>query len=565
MLIGRTFIRRAQARTRAAGYKRNPVYSVVQAAVLGLWLCLMLFGGPSAASAHAELERTTPEPNTKYEQSPNEVSLAFNEAIEAKVGSLEVLDDKSKKVTDADPKASADHKSISLALPKLGEGVYTVSYAIISADGHPVSGSYVFVVGNPPAGVDASAFDPHKALGHEGHGASTQLTTNQFIIYAVRSFYYAALLWTAGLMIWPLLSRGRGSALPGIQKKWEPIALRTLLVAVLLYVFVHAREILKGYPSSDYSKLFLDTSVGKAWIAMLALALLGFVFVRLHPVARTLWAAGILAVESWSGHAAVFSPKTASVLFDFVHLASGAVWAGGLTLLFMLWRKERKEAGRFAVLFSRAALLSLTLLVLSGVGMTLLFLPSLKYLFYTSWGTLLLIKTGLVVLVLGVGGTLHLRVRKGNLPTSALLRADAALMALIIVVAALFTYISPLPANEPVTYHQMGDKMHLSFRVTPNKAGDNEFNLKVWLPDAVGAAKSVQVRLFSQDRKDLGPIDVPVQPFEDTELTDFEGFAKTAYKAEGPYIPFAGRWQAEIRVRDKEDNETVQTVDFRNY
>ncbi|QHW35230.1 copper resistance protein CopC/CopD [Paenibacillus rhizovicinus] len=547
------------------GGQRKPVHSIVKAAMLAIWLCSMLFAGPSAAFAHAELEGATPEQNTKYEQSPKEVKLAFNEAIEAKVGSLEVLDDKSRRVTDADPKTSADRKSITLALPKLGEGVYTVSYAIISADGHPVSGSYVFVVGNPPQGVDASAFDPHKALGHEGHGASTELTTNQFIIYAVRSLYYAALLWTAGLMIWPLLARGRGSMLQDIQKKWEPIALRTLLVSVLLYIFVHAREILKGYPSGDYSKLFLETSVGREWIAMLVLALAGFLFVRMHPLARTLWAAAILGVESWSGHAAVFSPKAASILFDWIHLLAASVWAGGLTLLLLLWSKDRKEAGRFAVVFSRAALLSLMLLVLSGVGMTLLFLPSLKYLFYTSWGTLLLIKTGLVVLVLGVGGTLHLKVRKGELPIAVLLRADAALMALIIIVAALFTYISPLPANEPVTYHQMGDKMHVSFRVTPNKAGDNEFTVKVWLPDTVGEAKSVLVRLFSLDRKELGPIDVPVKPFEDTELTDFDGFVKSAYQAKGPFIPFAGRWEAEIRIMDKDDNETVQKVDFRNY
>lgn len=545
--------------------KEKPFRYIVQAAALGLWLCCMLFAGPTAAFAHAELERAVPEANTKYEQSPKEIELAFNEAIEAKVGSLEVLDDKSNRVTQADPKTSADHKSLTLALPKLGEGVYTVSYAIVSADGHPISGSYVFVVGNPPQGVDAAAFDPHKELGHEGHGVSTQLTTNEFIIYAVRALYYAALLWTAGLMIWPLFAGRRGDVLPGIQKKWERIALQTLLVAVLLYVFVHAREILKGYPTSDYGKLFLETTIGKEWIALIALSLAGFALVRLHPLARTLWAAAILAVEAWSGHAAVFSPKSASVLFDFVHLAAAAVWVGGLTLLFLLWRQDRKEAGRFAALFSKAALLSLMLLVLSGVGLTLLFLPKLSYLFYTSWGTLLLIKTGLVVLVLGVGGTLHMRIRRGDLPTSALLRADAALMALIIVVAALFTYVSPLPANEPVTYHQMGDKMHLSFRVTPNKAGVNELTVKVWLPDAVGAAKSAELRLFSLDRKELGPIELPLKTFEDTELTDFEGFVKTAYHAEGPYIPFAGRWQAEIRVRDKEDNESVQTVEFRNY
>ncbi|WP_308635651.1 copper resistance CopC/CopD family protein [Paenibacillus silvisoli] len=544
--------------------KSNPT-SIIQAALLCFWMCLLLIGMPAGASAHAELERAVPEANAKYEQNPKAVELSFNEAIEAKVGSIEVLDSKSRPVTNASAQASEDQQSLTLPLPTLGEGVYTVSYSVVSADGHPVSGSYVFIVGNPPEGVDAAAFDPHKELGHAGHSASTQLTTNQFIIYAVRIVYYGALLWAAGLMLWPLMTRGRGKVLPGIQQKWERMALQTLLVATLVYIFVHAREILKGYPSEEYSRLFLKTNIGREWIAMIVLILVGFLVLRFHAVLKTVWTLLILSAESWSGHAAVFSPKSASVMFDFVHLAAGAVWAGGLMLLFMLWRADRKEAGRFAVLFSRAALLSLALLIFSGIGLTLLFLPSLNYLFYTAWGTILLVKTGFVLLVLVVGGILHLRVRSGELPTGALLRADAALMALIIAAAALFTYVSPLPANEPVTYHKMGDTMHLSLRITPNKPGDNEVIVKAWLPDAVGMPKSVKLRLFSLDRPELGPIQVPIEPFEDTEITSFDGYVKAAYKTEGPLIPFAGKWQAEIRVMDKDDNEQVDKVEFRNY
>ncbi|AZN42859.1 copper resistance CopC/CopD family protein [Paenibacillus albus] len=545
--------------------KSNKYLSLIQAAAISIWMCLMLLSMPGAAAAHAELERTVPEPNAKYEQSPAAVELSFNESIEPEVGAIKVLDSKSRPVTDKAPTASKDGQSLTLPLPKLTEGVYTVSYAVISEDGHPISGSYVFVIGNVTEGVDAATFDPHKELGHEGHSVSTQLTINQFIIYAVRAVYYASLLLAAGLMLWPLLTRGRSEKLQLLQKKWEMIALQTLLVASLLYIFVHAREILTGYPSSEYSKLFLRTTIGREWVALLVLALIGFIIVRFGPIMKALWAAGILVLESFSGHAVVFKPKVSSLLFDFVHLAAASVWVGGLLLLLVLWIADRKEAGRFAVVFSRAALLSITLLVLTGIGLTLLFLPSLHYLFYTAWGTILLVKTGLVVLVLVVGGLLHLRVRRGDLPTTVLLRVDAALMALIIVCAALFTYISPLPANNPVLYHKMGDKMHLSLRVTPNKPGDNTFIVKVWLPDAVGAPKSVKLRLFSLDRKDLGPIDVPIKAFEDPEITTFDGFVKAAFTTEGPFVPFAGRWEAEVRVMDKDDNETVEKTEFRNY
>jgi copper transport protein len=151
------------------------------------------------------------------------------------------------------------------------------------------------------------------------------------------------------------------------------------------------------------------------------------------------------------------------------------------------------------------------------------------------------------------------------LPTAALLRMDGALMALIISIAALFTYISPLPANEPVSYHKMGEAMHLTLRISPNRPGVNQFIVKVWLPDKVGEPKAVILRLRSEDRKELGPIDIPVKPYVDKEITSFDGYVKAAYSAEGPFIPFAGRWIAEVRVMDKDDNEKVEQYEFRNY
>ncbi|BBH24911.1 copper transporter [Paenibacillus baekrokdamisoli] len=528
-------------------------------------MIVMLASNPGVASAHATLESSIPEANTQMDASPAAIVLNFNEAIEAKLGSVEVLDSKSNPVTNNKPVVSNGSQTLKLDLPKLKEGLYTVSYQIISVDGHPVSGSYIFVVGNPPEGIDASAFNPHKELGHEGHTVSTQLTTNQFIIYAVRTVYYASLLFSAGIMFWSLLSRGRIDALAAVLRKYELLAMRSLMISALLYVFVHAREIMSGYAGNEYGRLFFSTSVGRDWIVLLVLAILGFLAIRMGKAVKAVWAVIILGLESWSGHAVVYKPEAATVSLDFIHLAASSIWVGGFVLLLALWISDRKEAGRFAVQFSRAALISLAALVISGVAMTLLFLPSLNYLFYTAWGTLLLVKTGLVLLVFVFGGLLHLRVRRGDMPTLSLLRVDGLLMALIIIVAALFTYISPLPVNEPVAYHKMGEDMHLSLRITPNKPGVNKFVVKVWLPDKVGAPKSVILRLRSDDRKELGPIDIPLKTFEDTEITTFDGYVKEAYTAEGPYVPFAGRWTAEIRVMTKNDDEKVERYPFRNY
>jgi copper transport protein len=111
----------------------------------------------------------------------------------------------------------------------------------------------------------------------------------------------------------------------------------------------------------------------------------------------------------------------------------------------------------------------------------------------------------------------------------------------------------------------MGEDMHLTLRISPNAPGDNTFIVKVWLPEPVGEPKSVALRLRSEDRPDAGPIDVPLERYEDTEIDNFTGFVKATYRAEGPYLPFPGRWTAEIRVTDAKDNEKVHREPFRNY
>jgi copper transport protein len=546
-------------------------YSVLRRAALLLifvFIAAIFAAYPQSVQAHASLERYSPEPNTQLKASPPKVELTFNEAVEAGVGSVQVIDSLSNSVTNAKPAVSQDRRTISLPLPALKEGVYTVAYKIVSIDGHPMTGSYVFVVGNPPGAKDASAFNVHSQLGHSGHGAhgvSTSLTSKAFLTYAIRVLYYAFLLLATGYMLWMALWKEKGESAAAPVRNWGIWLTRGLLIAVLLFVFIHSREVMEYQPASDWVPLFTKTAVGLAWAGAIILSLIGSMVLRAGKWVGVVWALALLALESWSGHAAAYEPKLVTIALDFLHLAASAVWAGGLALLLGLWLTDRKESGRFAATFSKAAWMSLVVLVITGVISTLQFLPKLSYLFYTAWGTLLLIKTAFVALVIVTGFLLRLKVRRGDLPAGFLLKADAVLMALIIVAVGLFTYISPLPANEPVRAHQMGEVLHYTLRVTPNVPGVNEFIVKVWLPETEGKPKSVILRLRSEDKPDMGPIDIPIKAYEDEEIESFTGYVRASYRAEGPFIPFAGKWTAEIRVMDQKDNETVKKESFRNY
>lgn len=517
------------------------------------------------ASAHASLVKATPGQDDKLRESPGYVEILFNERLDSAQYDLRVLDGSSRSVTDARPERIEKGKGLRLTLPKLGEGHYTVTYSVISADGHPVSGAYVFTVGNPPPQTTSARLDPHAQVGHEGHGASgSGLTVESFLLYASRIAYYAGLIATAGLAVWSLQRRAE----PAVREARERALAfmgKYALCAALVFVVLHLNALTEGEPVSEWGRILTQTTIGRLYAAELLLAMAAPLLAAIGVYARLVWAAAALFAEAWSGHAAAFSPVTYTVGLDFVHLAGAALWGGGLLLLLLVWRKERTEAGRFALLFSRWALYSFIALWVTGVLSVLQYLPSLTYLLYTSWGKWLIAKTSLSLLVVAAALLIRLRLRKGELPQQAVLKADVGLLGAIVLCVGILTYQNPLPANTPLHYHEMGTDMHLTLRITPNAPGDNAFTVKVWLPEALGKPKQVLLRLHPEGKGEVGTIDVPLKAYEDQELDDFAGFAKAAYRAQGTYLPFAGRWKAEVRVTDSKNNEHVRETAFRIY
>jgi len=102
---------------------------------------------PAAAWAHAKLVKSDPARRAVLKQSPAQVRLWFNEKLEPSFSILKVLDAAGKPVTDRSANVSAgDQKLLELDLPDLPEGTYTVSYEVLSIDGHAVKSGYTFAV-----------------------------------------------------------------------------------------------------------------------------------------------------------------------------------------------------------------------------------------------------------------------------------------------------------------------------------------------------------------------------------------------------------------------------------
>ncbi len=115
--------------------------------------CLVLASLGLAAGlawGHAALVRSTPAQRAVITRSPDRVRLWFNEPLEAKFARVSVWDGQARQVDRQDIVVGPeDQRGLSVGVPELGPGPYTVRYRVLSVDGHVVEGSFRFTVRAP--------------------------------------------------------------------------------------------------------------------------------------------------------------------------------------------------------------------------------------------------------------------------------------------------------------------------------------------------------------------------------------------------------------------------------
>ena len=120
----------------------------------------------------------------------------------------------------------------------------------------------------------------------------------------------------------------------------------------------------------------------------------------------------LLASYLFDGHTVTEGIRWITALIDVVHVAAGAIWAGGLVMLVhVVWRRHRRGADaralQLAVRFSVVAALALVTAGIAGTILTSIILDSPSDLWATSWGRFLLAKVAVVAAAGAAGGYNH--------------------------------------------------------------------------------------------------------------------------------------------------------------
>lgn len=161
--------------------------SLLVAAVLGL-LTLVLEVGP--ASAHAGLSSSDPEDGARLQAVPSTITFRFTENIGTAFLAVTAPDGST--LQTSEPRAV--DRSVTADVADPGQrGTYSASYRVVSADGHPVSGTITFTVltGEEVEQVAAGStvqsdgfFDRH--LGHVLWGAAAAVVAVVLIVLPLR-------------------------------------------------------------------------------------------------------------------------------------------------------------------------------------------------------------------------------------------------------------------------------------------------------------------------------------------------------------------------------------------
>ena len=124
---------------------RRGLVCAALAAVFGL-----LFASPAAA--HAELVATNPANGAQLAAPPDEVVMTFTESVNLLQDGTRLVDSVGATVPTSEP--VADGRTVTWPMPgDLPDGSYTVTWKLVSSDGHPIAGAFSFGVGATAANI----------------------------------------------------------------------------------------------------------------------------------------------------------------------------------------------------------------------------------------------------------------------------------------------------------------------------------------------------------------------------------------------------------------------------
>jgi copper transport protein len=324
----------------------------------------------------------------------------------------------------------------------------------------------------------------------------------------------------------------------------------------------------------------VDTRSGRAWEARLLLLLLvgTGLLATIRRVRTTAWrlvagAAGVALIVAYaeSGHGGVGRAPLVGLVVTVAHLAAMSVWVGGLVLLALVVLPTPSPAEAIGVTrrFSAWAFAAVVVVVASGLVQAWRQVGSLHAATSTTYGRTLLVKTALVVALVGVGALSRLALqrrlfdwrpaavaqpvgaavavdhdRTGVDDDASVLRrlrrtvgAEVVLAGAVLAVTSLLVAAAPAvsAATGPFNTSVVQGSRIADISIIPAGVGRNTTHIYIITPSgSLDPASSIDVSITNLDRN-IGPLPVPVEKAGPNHVT-----------TDNMQIPFPGTWRIDV-------------------
>ena len=387
---------------------------------LAVGLGLMMAGSlPSVTIAHGELESSRPRANSVLTSAPDQVVIHMTEAADPVFSKIKVFNSDGDRM-DLEDTHLVDPETLAVTLLHLDPGTYTVAWQVTSiSDSHRTSDVFRFTVsGGGRLFLGTGAGTLERGIDTRPTGANTLGRWTELVGLALvgGGIGTMMLVWRSVLMGAPPGLRARIMRRHRLLVRAGVIAIAVGLVADIL---VQASTQTHGSESllSVLGDLLLRTSYGLLfWTRLVPLLVLGTLWYRyvksdvqpgrLILVASLALLGFVMLGRSLGSHASAADGNILafSVASDFIHLAAACVWIGGLVALLSAVNVMKSLGspiiGLAVARFSNVAILSVSIIGLTGLYNAWFEVRTLGALLTTSYGQVLSVKTGFMLLLL---------------------------------------------------------------------------------------------------------------------------------------------------------------------
>jgi copper transport protein len=413
------------------------------------------------ALLHATLLRSVPAANSVLQNPPESVRLVFSEAVVPELSQILLVHQSAGRIPiDSSLLAVAnDPHDVHILvghISRLQRGRYKVVWRVLSADGHPVSGSYSFVLAGGAALAEPTssstplgARDTVKLL--PAPPATTDTRSVPVAASILRGTGLGALMAGLGLLFFGVTAGDRRGLAPRAMIV-RLISIGAILLVVHMFAWLQNISPTGGL-SGDFVNSVLGSTVGRIELLRVVLAgltLWAIALARRETLALILGGVCLL-VSGAVGHPAAIDPYL-SIPGKMAHLLSASLWIGGLLWLVWLSRRDDVACRAEARRVSSIALITVIAIFLTGVLESILFLNSPGDLVHSAYGRLVVAKAVGLAMLVAYGAynrfslLPHLERAGTTGKLARMVRQELVIVTLVILIGGFLAYVPTPPA-----------------------------------------------------------------------------------------------------------------------